>query len=302
MNPTRDLAALLPHLSQDERTSALLAGLWPSGHHPVLKQIWDQRKAAYLAGPGPLPGDATEQQTITLDDARSLAEDFERRRQRAIGHGVPADDVEQLPVILPENLIPGGAVGTIYGVRVTIDNPAPVVAETVGGRGLVGWHAILSRLLPKGTRPHVYRHQVLPPWDACNEQAIRAAKENLARMLGEPHVLALLGAEDMRPGEAPSEADDLPPGWRELFAATFRAIPGGTPYVVYRPAPALSPCWRLAAYAGEWVPRPPLDGAVRVLLLSRTTLEVRVGTATATGRVAVRDDGAAAEVYEVTAE
>ncbi|GAA4209085.1 hypothetical protein GCM10022252_75070 [Streptosporangium oxazolinicum] len=269
--------------------------------HPVLELIRDRRRAAQYADP--VPSGAAVQQTITLAEAHALREHLEKMREQHEQREWQRPWLRvEMPTIPESAIAPGSLLGAVYGVQITIENPHPVIAETRGGDGLVGRNAILTRLLPVNTHLHKHLARVLTPWSAADRAAVRAAKESLARLLGEPHILADLGAEDLLPDEAPVGSESYPKGWRVLCAATFRAIPWATEYIVTRPSPSLPAGWLPPRYDGQWITRPG-PHSVYVHLMRGTGLEMEfvVATANPTGRVEIRDDGATAEVYEITA-
>jgi hypothetical protein len=86
-----------------------------------------------------------------------------------------------------------------------------------------------------------------------------------------------------------------------VIGVTFRAIPGATEHIVLRPATATPPGWLPPDYDGRWSVRPKHASVMGLGLAYATAMGAQIMTALPTGRVEIRDDGAIAEVYEVSA-
>ncbi|GAA4209090.1 hypothetical protein GCM10022252_75080 [Streptosporangium oxazolinicum] len=298
---------------------------WALHDHPVLQRIHANRARGYWCS---IPGMETRagtalQQTVTEEEAHALRAHFARVWELAeVQHA-------RRPSPGSGKITAGGHLATLYGVRILVEDLAPLVAEAQGpgGGGFPGVHAFLGGLLPAGTRLEaVFRPESVTLELTQDSGVFKMVKEQLARKVGEPHVLAVLNPQDLHvPGEGIDlhHLQDLGARVRVLFAGTFRAIPGATTHIVLRPAAALegASCWVAADWDGRRIERrTPSPAALGVPLVQERKVQLpdrqaadavgrapseayelvrKTGVATPTGRVEVSEDGTVAEVYEV---
>ncbi|MET7335989.1 hypothetical protein [Nonomuraea sp. NPDC005650] len=178
--------------------------------------------------------------------------------------------------------------------------PGRALVDQEGGHGLVGAYDIAAAAAPKGTRPDWCHHMIIPE-HVTSPGLITDAKQDLARAVGQPHLLLTLADEHLPPGDPyRPPKDHYRPGWRVLFAVTLRADNPG--YAVLRPGASLPDGWLPDDFDGRWMVRPT---ASRTIQMARAGTDLRFPPdwlyATPTGRIEVRDDSAIAEVWEVTA-
>ncbi|MEU4229519.1 hypothetical protein AB0F17_34925 [Nonomuraea sp. NPDC026600] len=305
---TDDLRALLDGMLDrmpvdvfvDEATRLIMG---PLHDHPVLQQIRERRVAA-LALWVDAAGEAVEQ-VITGEQAADLRGHFEQLRERA-----ECDSRTRVPPLGP--IVPGQQWATVYGVRLLIEDRAPVLGEYIAGSGpdriKGGMTAIAKQLLPAGTAVHVHGYSYISAHQlryGIREEVISTAKARLAKILDAPHFVAVLAAEDLQPYAYPAEASRDQEGWRIMYGFTLQAIPGATQFIVFRPGPSLPPGLLRPDRAGCWERRGAVGDlaclqVVHDLGLSRIAGTVSLLTARATGRVEINQDRTAAEVYDVT--
>ncbi|MFI9845158.1 hypothetical protein ACIHFD_49625 [Nonomuraea sp. NPDC051941] len=280
----------------------------PLHEHPVLQEVRERRSAALLLWSG-TTGEAVEQ-VITAEQANDLRAYYEQLREQSERDGIIGCGA--LPPTLPPPM--PGHWATVYGVRLMIEDPTPVLGEytpTDSPDRARGLEAIRAHLLPAGTAVHVHGYAYMSALElryGLRDRTVATAKKRLAASLGRPHFLAVLGAEDLAgPFEYPAQAAHDEDGWGMVYGFTLQAIPGATPFLVLRPAPSLPPGLLHPDRAGRWERREPITDpsyislpVVHGLDPSRISGQVSVLTARATGRVEINADRAAAEVYEVT--
>ncbi|GHE32360.1 hypothetical protein GCM10017673_39100 [Streptosporangium violaceochromogenes] len=311
---------------------------WAVHDHPVLERI------RTLADHGVIPDHHTLTnyghragtalaQTVTSGEAQGLAEHFAR--------------VWELPQIRPAltpaeagQTTPGGVLGHLYGVEITVEDPILLVAEARGDDGK-GFAVLLNELLPPGTRPGgSVTARALGPEDYAPER-LRSVRQSVAETLGEPHILIDLPLESVvseavqrvreQDPDALAGMDEadltFPDGYRALFGLTLCAIPGKTSHIVVRPSQSLTDAgaWVRGDWDGRRIdqathtleglpvpivyetarysePTPDLAGLGPRPPRKSITLRPGNGFAWATGRIEVHQDGTVAEVYEVTAQ
>ncbi|MET8006260.1 hypothetical protein [Nonomuraea glycinis] len=295
---TRDqLAELLD--SGRPAADAITRGMHLGFHdHPVVREILARRRAAHEAFIPDGQGETIEQ-VISEDQARALVTHIERMEEELTIRRNPA--LELPPILGP--IEPGAHLVTVYGVRVIVENRAPVLAEQRGNAGHTTLGDILRHAVPAGTRPHE-AHRILIPTAGDDEpmrQYIeRETRRSLARMrLGEPHVLVYLTRDDL-PGLWPGDPLHAAffSGMMLVIGVTVRAIPGALDHIVLRPAPGAPPLPH--PHNGRWLARPKHTSGDGIRLAQATTESVTITSGYATGRIEVNGDGALAEVFEVT--
>ncbi|MEU6712963.1 hypothetical protein ABZ897_15895 [Nonomuraea sp. NPDC046802] len=275
------------------------------GDHPVVQEIIRRRYEALKAYLGPDEGEAAEQ-TISEEDAHALVAHLKAVAERLAER---PHLTTQLPPI-PDQVVPGQYLATVYGVRVIVANPAPVIAEQHGNPGGHATYATLvQRSAPAGTQPQAVAHYLIPNLaddKPMRQHAGKLARRHVAEMLGEPHVLIHLRRGDLPTGQWPLP-DDLGAGMVLLVGVTVRAIPGALPQIVLRPGPGLPPGW-LRGDEGKWQARPPFQHEMQIVPPPRVILDLesstwsapQYGRARPTGRVEVNASGDLAEVWEVS--
>lgn len=164
---------------------------------------------------------------------------------------------------------------------------------------------VLDRI-PEGTRPD--RYAVVPidaPVDerTLTEVVMPVMRRELAAQLGcKPHVVELLDGGDVRRrlGEFGIGVSAVLEG-KAAVGFVLRAIPGATPFVVYRVADAGLPDGA-RALDGKWERRDALRAGSPRFAFSTGPVgwDVVKGVAQPTGRVELNESGQAAEVYEIT--
>ncbi|MFD9948819.1 hypothetical protein ACFWYW_46790 [Nonomuraea sp. NPDC059023] len=276
--------------------------------HPVMKLVHERREEArrlYLSDQG-----AAVEQTLTLEQAYDLARHIETVRTRLLGEGRVLDvDDPRLPPELPP-VEPGILLGTLYGVRLWVEDPAPLVAVQHGGEGHIGISAIAGAAVPEGCVPHAETRLLMPYSLDEDTPMLKAwARREIGKRLGEPFVLVVVGRKDLTPADEPPDTVWMAPEWKLGYGFTFRAQPGSTAHIVLRPAPTLPPGLLPPSQDGVWGPRPPhLDPHEQIAVpvvphaTSFDDLEGAIALlyARPTGRVEVNRDLEIAEVYEVT--
>lgn len=151
--------------------------------------------------------------------------------------------------------------------------------------------------LPAGTSPARYVMQEIDPLYferlVDRDAAMNWACGKLAHALSAEHhvILRLAPEHQVEPFKAAN------PNAHLVVACTLRAIPGKTPFIVIRPGPDLPEGWLPADLDGYWRER---DGMLSIYPIRFVTENSVTSTATSSGRVEIREDGAVAEVYEVT--
>lgn len=177
--------------------------------------------------------------------------------------------------------------------------PGRLLVEQHGGAGMRGLDAIAAAAAPKGTRPHHYVARLVSA-GACEDMPVwERFKEDMAGLVGEPHLLLVLAAEDYSDDKLPAESEFFERGCLAVYAVALQA--DSPDYAVLRPGAGLPDGWLHDDVDGRWITRP--SSPLYVVLRAATELQFppEQGHASPTGRLEVRDDGAIAEVWEVTA-
>ncbi|MFI6900325.1 hypothetical protein ACIBKY_03635 [Nonomuraea sp. NPDC050394] len=267
------------------------------GDHPVVKEIIQRRYAALEAYLTRDEGEAAEQ-SISEEDAHALVAHIAATRERLASR--PHLTVRLPP--LPEQVVPGQYLATIYGVRIVVANPAPVITEQHGNPAEhATYQELVDRSVPTGTRPHKIGQYLIPNMDndePARQHAEKLAKRHVAEQLAEPHVLILLRRGDLPFGQWPLP-EEPGAGVVLVLGVTVRALPGVIPSIVLRPAPGLPLRW-LGKEEGRWRDRPPYSDELMLAYQRDLFEDVQMAHARPTGRIEVNASGAMAEVWEVS--
>lgn len=202
-------------------------------------------------------------------------------------------------------------IGCGGGVRASMHGPAVVVRET-GGEVVATFQPCGCRLkvitppilddIPPGTRCGAAAWDYVPAEIQLQEMRdhfLEHLRENLIhsrRELGVPHVIKLMALTEAKEMLGERAA----PQWRDpsdqvMVAIWLQAIPSATTHIVLRPAPDLDEDFLPPRMDGEWIERSVIYTGPQIDLYGPAA----VASARPTGRVELREDGAAAEVYEV---
>lgn len=275
------------------------------GDHPVVKEIVRRRHAALEAHLASDEGEAAEQ-IISEEDAHALVSHIAVTRERLADR---PHLTTQLPPV-PGSVVPGKYLATIYGVRVLVANPAPVITEQHGtSGGHATYREVVDHAVPAGTRPdRIVRHLIpnMAGDEPMRQHAEKMAKRRIGEQLAEPHVLILLRRGDLPAGQWPLP-EEPGAGVVLVLGVSVRAVPDALPQIVLRPGPGLPLYW-LGGDEGKWRPRPPYPHGLTIArptriipgLASGTWWAPHYGHALPTGRVEVNASGDLAEVWEVT--
>ncbi|MFG1977055.1 hypothetical protein ACGFJC_47650 [Nonomuraea fuscirosea] len=269
-----------------EREQAVLQQM---SSHEVMRRVVERRNTARTLWLTDV-GDAVEQ-TITMEEAQALRDHYEQLRSGLDGQHLPP----------PDPIVPGKHWATVYGVQLTVEDRAPLLGEYTARPGpgrLKSVREIAESLMPAGTRL-AGRCRMLVPANV-GPDAVQDARKWIANEVNAPHYLAILTADDLPGHEHPPHLSDKP-GWRVVYGFVPAAIPGQTPYIVFRPAPSLPAQWAHPSSFGEWQERGHIRKQAHLMAVHgmEDRLEGRMLTARATGRVEILD-GQAAEIFEVT--
>ncbi|MEU4703319.1 hypothetical protein [Nonomuraea dietziae] len=265
--------------------------------HPVLELVRRRRNDAMrtqlLHSHGPVV-----EQTLTVEEASALRNHFAQVRARlAADTSLPED---RLPPV-PPPIRPGVEFGTLYGVRLRVEDKAPVIAVQHGGNGRFGLWAIAGDAVPHGCQPDRSTALPVPRGMAEDAPMLKAwARQEIGEQLGEPFVLVVVGADDLPKHEQRFDAVWTGPGWRMAYGITVRALPGGTRHIVLRPGAGLPEGLMPPHLDGKWQERCEIYPGAGIGLPLLHGMTVTLATARPTGRVEVREDGEVAEVHEVS--
>lgn len=192
-----------------------------------------------------------------------------------------------------------------YGEALRVDETAKTATFQPCGCTLQILDPPILDYIPAGTRPDrclpLMLHADLVDDPAAGDNALAWARETLIRECPTtPHVILLLDQAGIERHGIPS-LQPLNPTQRMLGAIWLAALPGQTEHIVLRASEALRNDPAAAASVdGRWEQRAGIFSGSLV----RLALPAGSGTATArpTGGIEIRDDGAVAEVYQLTAD